>query len=253
MPTLYQAAQAFARRGRAIFPCRPAQKEPATPRGVKDAAIDRDTIDQWWTANPDYNIGVATGHINGFWALDVDGDEGETTLRRLEGEHGFLPSTVEAITGSGGRHLYWHIARPLVRNTAGRIGPGIDSRGEGGYVLAPPSLHPCGGRYEWSVDSAAELANAPDWLIKDLADPAKGKGKPLEHWHKTLLEPIPQGRRNTTLLSIAGKLLFHDVNVILARDLLLAVNIARCDPPLSADEVDSVIVSCAKTYLRNAR
>ena len=86
----------------------------------------------------------------------------------------------------------------------------------------------------------------PDWLIKALADPAKGKGKPLEHWHKTLLEPIPQGCRNTTLLSIAGKLLFHDVNLILARDLLLAVNIARCDPPLSVDEVDSVIVSCAK-------
>ena len=97
-----------------------------------------------------------------------------------------------------------------MHNSAGLIGPGIDVRGEGGYVLAPPSLQPCGGRYEWSVDSAAELATAPDWLIEALADPAKGKGKPLEHWHKTLLEPIPQGRRNTTLLSIAGKLLFHD-------------------------------------------
>jgi hypothetical protein len=243
---LYRAARALATRGCAIFPCRPGQKEPATPHGVKDATPDLVTIGQWWAANPAYNVGVATGEASGFWVLDVDGEDGEASLRQLEAE---LPPTVEAITGGGGRHIYFRLADAPVRNSTGRIGLGIDTRGEGGYVLAPPSLHPCGRNYAWSVDSTGEFADAPDWLIEAIAGPA-GKGKPLEDWHRTLTQPIPNGCRNTTLASIAGKLLFHDVNLILIRDLLLAVNVAQCDPPLPVEEVEAVIVSVAQTHLR---
>jgi Bifunctional DNA primase/polymerase, N-terminal/Primase C terminal 1 (PriCT-1) len=250
---LYRSARTLATRGCAVFPCQPKQKLPATPRGLLDATTDLDTIAQWWAANPGYNVGVVTGQASGFWVLDVDGDEGEATLRQLEAEHGALPPTVEVITGSGGRHVYFRLADDPVRNSAGRVGAGVDTRGDGGYVLVPPSLHPCGGVYQWSVDSVAEFADAPDWLLDRLADQAEGNGKPLEDWHKTLTEPIPNGCRNSTLTSICGKLLFHDLNLVLVRDLLLSVNVARCDPPLPLEEVEAVIVSVAKTRLRAAQ
>jgi Bifunctional DNA primase/polymerase, N-terminal/Primase C terminal 1 (PriCT-1) len=246
---LYRAARALAIRGCPVFPCRPGQKEPATPHGVKDATADLGTIHQWWAANPGYNVAIATGAISGFWVLDIDGLDGEASLRRLEAEHDVLPSTIEVITGGGGRHLYFRLADEPVRCTTGRIGQGIDTRSEGGYVLVPPSLHPCGRRYAWSVDSASTFRDAPEWLIKDVTGSA-GKGKPLEDWHRILTQPIPNGRRNATLASIVGKLLFHDLNLILIRDLLLSINVAQCDPPLPVEEVESVIVSVAQTHLR---
>jgi hypothetical protein len=249
---LCRAARTLATKGLSIFPCQPGAKTPATPNGLLAATTDPENIKQWWSANQDYNIGIATGETSGVWVLDIDGDEGEATLRALETEHGALPPTVEAITGGGGRHLYFRLADEPISNSAGKIGPGIDVRGDGGYVLAPPSLHPCGGRYQWSVDSAAEFAAAPDWLTAKLAHHAAGKGKPLEEWHRTLTSPIPNGQRNTTLASICGRLIFHGLDLIEARDLLACVNAARCDPPLPDDEINALIISVARTALKNS-
>jgi hypothetical protein len=89
-------------------------------------------------------------------------------LRKLEAEHGALPATVEAITGHG-RHLYFKMPGISVRNSESRIAPKIDVRGSGGYALCPPSLHPSGKRYAWSVDSAKAFAAAPDWLLARIA------------------------------------------------------------------------------------
>jgi hypothetical protein len=250
---LYRAARTLVTKGLSIFPCHPKAKTPATPNGLLAATTDPETIKQWWSANQDYNIGIASGETSGVWVIDIDGDTGEATLRALETEHGALPPTVEVVTGSGGRHLYFRLADEPIRNSAGKIGPGIDVRGDGGYVLAPPSMHPCGRCYQWSVDSAAEFAAAPHWLIARLADHAEGKGKPLEEWHRTLTSPIPNGQRNTTLASICGRLIFHGLDLIEVRDLLAAVNIARCDPPLPDDEINTVVCSVAKTHLRAGR
>jgi hypothetical protein len=114
---------------------------------------------------PDRNIGVPTGTVSGFWALDVDGADGEETLRDLEVRHGSLPRTREAITAreSGGRHLWFGCTGPIP-STAGNIGPGLDTKGDGGYVVVPPSVHPSGRRYAWS--SVDKLSAAPEWLVK---------------------------------------------------------------------------------------
>jgi hypothetical protein len=120
--------------------------------------------------------------------VDVDGDDGETSLRKLEAEHGPLPPTIEVITGKG-RHLYFRIGEHSVKNSVGQVAPGIDVRGDGGYVLGPPSIHPSGRAYAWSVDSASEFADAPDWLCTLLANSSSNngaKGKPQEHWHRIL-------------------------------------------------------------------
>ena len=116
----------------------------------------------------------------------------------------------------------------------------------------PPSIHPSGRAYAWSVDCAKTLADPPEWLIEATSWPAsKAKGKPLEDWHATLTQPIPDGERNDTLASIAGKLLHDGVNLILIRDLLLCVNVARCEPPMTTEEVETIVASVARTHLRN--
>lgn len=147
---LVDHALGLARRGLAVFPLKPRSKEPATPHGFKDATTDPATIAKWWNANPNYNIAVATGAVSGVFVIDVDGGEGEASLRRLIARYGPLPASIESITGGGGRHIWLKYA-PGLGCTAKRLGPGLDTRGDGGYVVAPPSIHPSGRRYEWAV------------------------------------------------------------------------------------------------------
>jgi hypothetical protein len=155
------AALDYAARGYAVFPCLPKSKHPAFPRGFKNGTTNPATVRRWWLACPAYNIGIRTGIASGVWVLDVDGDAGATSLADLEAEHGPLPDTLSSIANSG-CHLWFRYTCPIPCSV-GRIGPGLDVRGDGGYVLAPPSVHPGGPRYRWSNNRP--LAVAPDWLV----------------------------------------------------------------------------------------
>jgi Bifunctional DNA primase/polymerase, N-terminal/Primase C terminal 1 (PriCT-1) len=251
---MHAAALQLAQRGLAVFPCQPHGKEPACDTGLLAATTDVDCINRWWREIPDLNIGIATGAASGIFVLDVDGDEGEASLRQLEQQHDALPSTVEAITGKG-RHCYFRM-RGSIRNSAGQIGGGLDIRGDGGYVIAPPSIHPSGRLYAWSVDAADDFAGAPEWLHTLLtAVNGNGKsGKPLEHWHRVLTQPICNGERNSTLASIAGKLLHAGLtDGFLLYDLIMCVNIARCEQPLSPSEVETIVISVGRTHLKRLR
>jgi Bifunctional DNA primase/polymerase, N-terminal len=155
--TMLATALDYAAQGWSVFPCRPGTKEPATRRGFKDATTNPATIRRLWLANPDYNIGIATGVVSGIWVLDVDGD-----VVAAEARHGPLPSTLTSITGRG-RHLWFRCDIPI-QCSAGRVGDGLDVRGDGGYVLAPPSVHPDGPVYSWSNTVAP--VPAPDWLVQ---------------------------------------------------------------------------------------
>jgi hypothetical protein len=160
--TLLQAALDLAARGLMVFPCLPTSKAPACRRGFKDATLNPSAIRRLWLAQPDYNIGVATGLLSGVWVLDVDGAIGAATLRNFEIAHGNLPPTLFSITGHG-RHL-WFCATGEIQSSAGRVGDGLDVRGCGGYVLVPPSVHPDGPVYRWGND--VPIATAPDWLVQ---------------------------------------------------------------------------------------
>lgn len=164
------AALIYASRGLAVFPCKPWSKEPATPNGFKDASTDPEQIRRWWARLPMANPAIATGASSGVWALDLDnhdGKDGLATLAALEHQHGRLPHTPAQRTGSGGEHRLFRMNGVEVRNSAGKIGPGIDVRGTGGYIVLPPSVHPDGGTYEW-IDAChpadIDPADAPAWL-----------------------------------------------------------------------------------------
>src|SRR5262245_11531725 len=140
---MLSTALALAAKGLAVFPCRARTKKPACPHGCLDATHDAATIESWWRGDPNYNVAIATGAPSGVFVIDVDGDDGEAALRKLEAEHGMLPPTVEVITARG-RHLYFKMPAHPVPCSVDKIAPGIDVRGDGGYVLAPPSVHPDG-------------------------------------------------------------------------------------------------------------
>ncbi len=173
---MLRTAIAFAKRGLAVFPCRARDKRPATEHGVKDATTDAEIIRRWWQHDPQFNVAIATGEVSNVFVVDIDGVDAELELRRLEAAHGELPATVESITARG-RHLFFQMPETPVRNTASQIAAGIDTRGNGGYVVCPPSIHPSGRAYAWSVDSANAFAAAPDWLLGRITErSANGNG-----------------------------------------------------------------------------
>jgi hypothetical protein len=133
--------------------------------GCLDATSDEAQIRAWWSTHSDANIGVATGH--GLLVVDLDGDEGCLSLIDLCEKHRPLPVTRCVSTGRvGGFHFWLRATGPAVRNSTGKrngIAPGIDTRGTGGYVVAPPSVHPSGLVYKSSP--TAPIADAPQWLL----------------------------------------------------------------------------------------
>lgn len=249
---LAAAAHAYARRGLRVFPCKERGKEPMFKRWPDYATTDPQRISTWWASGA-FNIAIATGPGSGIWVLDVDDADGEQALSQLEAAHAPLPATVEAITARG-RHVYfkWPQSSP-VGNTAGRLAQGIDTRGAGGYVLAPPSVHPSGRCYCWSVDSATAFAVAPQWLLDRIAAPAKGNGNgatPPSKWRELVATGVAEGQRNISVTKLAGLLLRRYVDPIITLDLLQAWNAMHCRPPLPPTDVETICNSIAGREMR---
>ena len=164
---LHNAALAYARRGVPVFPCEPGAKRPLTQNGHWDATTDLRVIERWWKRWPTANVAVPTGKKSGVVVLDVDVDDGGLeSLAKLDRAGAPTPKTARARTGGGGIHVFFRYPRGTeIRNSAGLLGPGLDVRGEGGYVVVPPSRTQ--SSYQW-VDSSL-LAEA-SWLIERLAE-----------------------------------------------------------------------------------
>ena len=169
---LLSAALKYAKvQGWRVFPVDPVDgKRPKIARWQDKATTNAEQIRAWWQAWPNANIGIATGERSRIWVLDVDvkdGKPGDESLADLEAAHGELPTTMHAITGSGGSHYYFKCAEGAqIRNSADSIAPGLDVRGSGGFIVAPPSVHASGRYYEWEIESADVVCEAPDWLTK---------------------------------------------------------------------------------------
>lgn len=178
--TPHQAARHYAAHGWRVLPITPGRKHPPI-QGWQDAATtDPDTIDNWWTGlYRDHGVGIATGPGSGLWVLDIDvsdGKPGRANLEALEAEHGPLPRTVAAATGSGGRHLLftWDPDRPVTNGDATHLPAGLDIRGAGGQIVVAPTVHPSGTPYTWITGrepGRCPVAEAPDWLYRIIHPP----------------------------------------------------------------------------------
>jgi hypothetical protein len=147
---LLRGALIYAGRGIPVFPCEPHGKRPLTVDGFLEATTDEARIHQWWARWPNANVAIPTGERSGLLVFDVDSGEGTDSVALLELSRGQSPKTARAATGGGGIHLYFRYPSPEelmsaglytreVRNSQGLLGDGLDVRGEGGYVVAPPS------------------------------------------------------------------------------------------------------------------
>jgi hypothetical protein len=152
----------YAARGFAVFPLLEKRKEPATSRGFKDATTNPATIRRWFGSQHNYNIAIRTGLASAVWVLDMDSSNGAFALAELEAKHGPLPLTMTSV-GESGTHLWFKMDGPL-QCSVSRVGHGLDVRADGGYAVAPPSVHPDGPTYRWTNDRPPAIA--PEWLVK---------------------------------------------------------------------------------------
>ena len=245
-PLLLSSALTFASAGIPVFPT-DRQKRPLTPHGLLDATTDRETITAWWTRWPNANVAIRTGQVSGLVVLDVDGPDGADSLFELEREHGALPTTTTAVTPRGGAHFFFRWPGVEARNSAGKLGPGLDVRGDGGYVLVAPS-ETDRGSYVW--DERTQPQDVPEWLLRLIlaSQPSAGAATPPDVWVE-LLGGIRNGTRNESVTRLVGYLLRRYVHVDVAAALVHLVNEHCAEPPLPRADVDRIIDSIAKREL----
>jgi hypothetical protein len=257
MSALRDAALKLAECGFRVFPVKARTKTPLINDNINRATTGVNIVSGWW-AKGQHNIAVATGIGSNVFVLDVDGDQGEETLSSLELEHGKLPTTVEVTTGNG-RHLYFQYPRSgvVIRNSQCRNDiPGLDVRGNGGYVLVPPSIHPSGREYTWSA--ATEFADAPHWLLDIITSKGRPADKPEpvqatppDAWVSFLSDGVDGSRRGSAVARLSGLLLRKFLDPMVTLELCRMFNRQRCNPPLADDEVTDIVGTiCEREFAR---
>ena len=244
----------YAKSGIKVFPLSPCDKVPLKDtNGFHDATNDIEKIKKWWTNNPFYNIGAATG--NGISVIDVDmgtgadGVEkvGEQSIKKWQEDNGLLPDTLTAITGKGGRHLYYKTEK--IFGSATGVIKDIDVRSEGGYVVLPPSIHENGNRYRFVGDfDVSKITPADDVVNKFLSLAGSGKKGNKNSNTKNVLPKtnivdklcFDEGSRNDSLYRYGCSLQGKGYDDLKISAELTAMNLAKCNPPLSAEEVNKI-------------
>ena len=252
LPSSLAAALQFADYHWSVIPMRALDKRPL----IKWLEYQRrlataNEINKWYRKWPTANVGIVTGAISGLVVLDIDPRHGgEQSLAQWEKVYEPLPLTLEARTGGGGRHLYFQHPGGVIHNRVG-IAPGIDLRGDGGCVVAPPSMHSSGEAYTWVMGhepGTLALAELPGWLSTLVRSEARSPGYHPDHWRQVVKTGVAEGVRNNTIASLSGHLLAHDVDPDVVMELLLCWNRIRCSPPLDDDEVVNTVTSISRRH-----
>jgi hypothetical protein len=251
-PTPLAFALRYAALGWHTFPIAPRDKTPVgalVPHGCLDASTDPAKLRAWF-ADPARNIGVACGP-SGLVIVDVDPrNDGDEEMRKLVRAHGKFPVTPVVYTGGGGWHAYF--AAPTGTPLRAKLAPGVDLKHAGGYVVAPPSIHPSGKPYMFATNarpSSTPLAPLPAWLLAlaqrppepslppPAPDPSDSLAKRAEAYVDRMAPCVSGAGGHSQLFAVARKLL-QDFAVpeSTAWGILLRYN-ARCQPPWSEREL----------------
>jgi hypothetical protein len=233
-------AQEYWERGWSIIPLEPRGKRPLV--SWRDYQIRRpspDELDEWF-AEDGPNLGIVTGEISGLAVLDIDSTDALKFAMSYREGRGLGEQTTPMATTGKGYHVYYTYPKGLRNLQADPNWPGIDLRAEGGYVVAPPSLHASGRQYQWELDWRQPLAPMPQWMIRP--------GAPQQHHTRGL--PVGEGKRNMTLASFAGAC--FAVNLDFATTWALCRTWNQQNPrPLPEDEVLITVQSIQRTHQRN--
>lgn len=222
--------------------CSSPAKHPRTMHGLKDATADLELVARWWGQWPSANVGVATGPASGLVVVDIDPrNGGMESWMKLREEHDFEHSGPACISGGGGMHLYFRHPGTRVISRSGEFADGVDVKGDGGYVVAPPSIHASGTAYSWIEGYAPwerEPQDIPVWLL-GLMQQAGEAGKAAA----PVADRITQGKRRTALLSLAGSMRNRNMGETAIFNALMAENAEKCDPPLETQEIAKLAAS----------
>jgi len=234
-PSMLDNALEYLGRGWNVIPVSKS-KRPLLPtwKEYQERRVTEEEIRTWWGKNPTAGVAILTGRISGIVVVDADTEEGAATVERY-----MLHSTLEAETGGGGRHYYFkHPGREVPSLV--RFMPGVDIRGDGGYVVVPPSPHASGRRYRWRHAATTSIAEMPVDLLR-LVHPQRRERLAPSDW-KTDIE---EGKRDSELTRRAGKLFRAGMQAAEVLDVLWIVNKARCKPPLPRGQVQKIVESIA--------
>lgn len=209
-------------------------KHPRITDWPEQATTDIAVIQRWWKQWPTANVGIATNtHL---YVLDVDGEQGRDTLARLEAQHGALPETPRGLTGGGGEHYLFTLPGGVTLGNTVRFAPGLDTRGPGGQIVAPPSRHVSGKAYTWDAGAHPDdvaVAEMPQWVCQLIARADTKARGPLG----SAGDIIPHGSRDATLFKHGSRLRNFGYNEAEILATLLAMNQTRCQPPLEEGQV----------------
>jgi hypothetical protein len=226
------AALRYAEMGYRVFPCVPGDKTPLTAHGFHDATTDPGQIERWWAQHPRANVGIAT---KGLLVLDIDGSDNPwpgDPERSVE-----LATAPLALTANGGSHRLFR--QPAGRNwrcTESRLAPKVDTRANGGYIVAPPSVLGPERNYRWAPgceldDPPERLPEPPPWLA-GLLDGLAAPSPTIAHVATSPAEgnAIPEGQRNATLAKLGGAMRRVGMSEAEILAALNRVNADRCRP-----------------------
>ena len=227
------------------------RKKPVVNRSwIDECTTDLKELERLFGKNPHFGIGVATQQSNLF-VVDCDvKNNGLQHLDELEDEHGKLPDTLVSQTGGGGKHVFFKRPEGGVKNSAGKIAPGIDVRCDNGYVLIPPSPHHSGGEYCWIDDEPEDIqiAEAPEWIL----NLARGNQAEVVPINGNQPRPLPQqgwrgrsdvreGERHSSMVSFIGFLIQQGGKIERIIRKVNYTNQRHCIPPLPDDELQKML------------
>jgi hypothetical protein len=234
------AVLTLAERGLRLFPVRACGKVPLIEEWPKKATTNSATLRAWFSEFRGCNWGLATGLDSGIFVIDVDGEEGAAAIRELSERHGYKWTETLTVKTARGKHLYFRYPESAeIRNSASKLAPALDVRGEGGYVIVPPSIHASGDEYTFLSEDAPVAP--PRWLLEMLSMPAEG----ITAWTPTG-DIIVEGQRNASLTSLAGAMRRRGATPHGIEAALQAENTVRCRPPLSETEIRSIARSVSR-------
>ena len=238
-----RAALAYLRREWSVVPCGASRRPLVAWTEYQGRRPTEAEVWDWWGQWPWASVAVVTGAVSGIVVLDLDRGhaDGADGLASIRAAWLDLPATRCVRTPRGGTHAYYLHPGGKVLNAAGLL-PAVDVRGDGGYVVAPPSRTAAGAYRAVPETRGLPMAPLPAWVLEG-RDQGGAPARPADEWAALWTDPCPEGRRNATCARLAGHLAAHGIGQVEAEPLLLRWAADRCDPPMDAAEVSRTAAS----------